>query len=654
MLVALAPGVALAAEPDEVGPFTPQVDTYDFGDEAFAPALLNGDVEVRAVVYSPTELDEGPFPIVFVMHGRHATCYDPNNPAGTEGDGSLAGGFFEWPCLVGREPIPSHEGYASLGELLASHGIITVSVSANGINAVDNESEDAGAAARADLFNEHLVRWSGWNDGGDAPFDGKFVGAVDFEHIGVVGHSRGGEGAAAWAAFDQQDGEPNFIDAALLLAPIDFNRFVVPNVALSVVLPYCDGDVVTLEGAHYFDDVRYAEADDRAPKYIFTLAGTNHNYFNTIWTPDHFVAGAVDDWGWIEDLFAVDAACSDGADQRLTEAEQRAAFEAYAAAFFRAHLQDDDAWNGVLRGDEVPASAAVADPRVSYHAPTRLDVNPLDADADLTINALGEAVVTASAPEYALCGLAATPRFPMSWSHCVDQPGSVFGGYFDGRQPHVPGLGQLRLGMGQGGSWTNDLPEGTDVSGFTHVQVRLIPDSESGLSAVGPTMVSIELSDRAGQTAAVGVSVDGLPGDLAPVLPRKLLQTVRVPLADFEGVDLTDVASVALRSDDATAALLVSDLAFADEPAPDGGTGTTGGTDSDEDTGEPPPDSTTTGTEPPPPDDEGGTGDDTTGDGEPAAGGDEGCGCRSGPAVPGWLLLPLLALRRRDELSGRR
>ena len=651
MLLALAPGVAVAAEPDEVGPYTPQVDAYDFGDEAFAPVLLSGEVEVRGVVYSPTELGEGPFPIVFVMHGRHPTCYDPDNPAGMDGDGSLAGGFFEWPCVPGRVPIPSHEGYASLGELLASHGIITVSVSANGINAFDNESEDAGAAARADLFNEHLIRWSAWNEGGESPFGGKFVGAIDLEHIGVVGHSRGGEGAAAWAAFDHQDGDPDFIDAALLLAPIDFSRWVVPNVALSVVLPYCDGDVVTLEGAHYFDDVRYAEAGDTAPKYIFTLAGTNHNYFNTIWTPDHFVAGAFDDWAWIEDFFAVDAACSPGADARLNEAEQRAAFEAYAAAFFRAHLQDDDAWHGVLRGDEVPASAAVADPRVAYHAPTRLDVNPVDVDADLAVNALGEAVVSAGAPEYALCGHAEDPLFPMGWSHCVDQPGFVFGGYFDGRQPHVPGLGQLRIGMDQGGSWTNDLPEGTDVSGFTHVQVRLIPDTESALAATGPTTLMVELSDREGQTASVGATLDALPGDLVPVLPRKLLQTVRVPLADFEDVDLTDLASVALRSDDASAALLVSDLAFADEPPPDGGTGTTGGSGGEDDTGEPPPDSTSTGAEPPPPDD-GGTGGDTTGDGEPAAGGEEGCGCRSGPGAPGWLLFLLLfAVRDRKRPS---
>jgi hypothetical protein len=217
----------------------------------------------------------------------------------------------------------------------------------------------------------------------------------------------------------------------------------------------------------------------------------------------------------------------------------------------------------------------------------------------------------------------------------------------------VPGLGQLRIGLSQGGSWTNDLPAGTDVTGFTHVQVRLVPDYESGLAATGSTALSIELSDGGGATASVVVTLDAPPGDLEPLLPRKLLHTVRVPLEEFAGVDLSDLASVALRSDDTTAALLVSDLAFADEPPPDRGTGTTGGTTvGDDDTGDDSPadTDTTTGVEPEPEDDdEGGTGGDSTGEAAPATGNDAGCGCRSG-GRGAWMLLPLLGVplvRRR-------
>jgi predicted dienelactone hydrolase len=84
------------------------------------------------------------------------------------------------------ESIPSYTGYDYFGELLASHGFIVVSVSANGIAA--NEGD--------------------WADAGGDPFDDKFVGAIDFDNIGAVGHSRGGEGVATWAARDQADGEP--------------------------------------------------------------------------------------------------------------------------------------------------------------------------------------------------------------------------------------------------------------------------------------------------------------------------------------------------------------------------------------------------------------------------------------------------------------
>ena len=80
--LSLAPSLA-HAQPDEVGPLAVQVDAYDFGDDAFDPVNLTDPVELRAAVYSPEDLSGGPFPLVMVMHGRHPTCYDPENPAGS-------------------------------------------------------------------------------------------------------------------------------------------------------------------------------------------------------------------------------------------------------------------------------------------------------------------------------------------------------------------------------------------------------------------------------------------------------------------------------------------------------------------------------------------------------------------------------------------
>ena len=61
------------------------------------------------------------------------------------------------------------------------------------------------------------------------------------------------------------------------------------------MLPYCDGDVSDLQGVHFYDDARYNVAGDDSFKHTFLMMGANHNFYNTVWTPGLFQAGATDD-----------------------------------------------------------------------------------------------------------------------------------------------------------------------------------------------------------------------------------------------------------------------------------------------------------------------------------------------------------------------
>ena len=659
--LSLAPSLA-HAQPDEVGPLAVQVDAYDFGDDAFDPVNLTDPVELRAAVYSPEDLSGGPFPLVMVMHGRHPTCYDPENPTGSPNDGSLLGGTSEWPCQEGRIPIPSHEGYAFFAEQLASHGFIVVSVSANGISTFDNDSADAGATARADLLNEHLLLWVEWSRGGDGPFGDRFVGSIDFERLGAMGHSRGGEGVAAWANADVSDGPPNFIDAVLMVAPTTFNRIAFGDVDVGVILPYCDGDVFSLDGAHYFDDVRYLAKDDETQKVSITFAGANHNYFNTVWTPGTFEAAALDDFASLEEFLGPDPACGANSNTRLSAQEQQDAFVAYAAAFFRVHLGDATEFEPMLRGEVVPDAAVSADPLVSYVSPAaeRLLVNAVDTEASLAENALGGAVET-DASFAAFCGLAADFTIPSTYEHCVEEPGFGFGGYFEGRQPHVPGLGQLRLRLEDGEHWTNTLPEGTSAEELAVVQVRLGADFEGAPAPGTRGSLTLSLSDHAGAEATVDIAEWGdvlrpQPGSLENVLPHKLLHSLRVPLDAFEGVERTNLASITLRADGGPVSFLVSDVAFLDavpdEPEPGTSTGagdtSSGGAESMSGTSNDETDSETTTVEP------GSGSSGSSGGSAPGGdGGSEGCGCSTREPTPvgalGLGLMGLLGLRRRRD-----
>src|SRR5688572_24921789 len=150
------------SDPGTPGPLAVTREEYDFGDTAFSPTNFPGPVELRASIHYPTTLSGAPLPVILFLHGRHATCF--------MGGG---GAFLEWPCAKGRSPIPSYAGYDYVSGVLASHGYVVVSISANGVNAVDNLVQDLGALARAELLQKHLDLLNTFNTTGGAPFGTK-------------------------------------------------------------------------------------------------------------------------------------------------------------------------------------------------------------------------------------------------------------------------------------------------------------------------------------------------------------------------------------------------------------------------------------------------------------------------------------------------
>jgi hypothetical protein len=558
-LVLFLTSVAFAADPSAPGSLAVSREEYNFGDTAFTPTGFPGPVEVAASVHYPSAL-AGTYPLVLFLHGRHATCYVGG------GNGSA---FLEWPCTPPRLPIPSYQGYDYVAQNLASHGYIVVSVSANGINARDNFVFDLGAKARAELLQRHLDLWQGFNTTGGAPFGSKFVGKVDLTRVGTMGHSRGGEGVVRHYQLNASLGSPYGIKAVLPLAPVDFNRPVINNVPLAVMLPYCDGDVADLQGVHFYDDARYNVPGDAAAKHAILVMGANHNFFNSVWTPSpgNTIPGAADDWNTFVVAGRNDPHCGIvKGNQRLTPEQQRAVGLASMAGFFRNYLGGED-FTSRFNG-EAPGSGTF----VMYHAPdlltTRRDVNRLLTSSDLSTNTLGGSVLQFGIAPYELCGGdAPQPRF------CLPgQPNS--------RQPHTTpsarastkrGLSQLQAGWSSTAAYIqNDLPRGArDVSTFRAIQFRASVNFADLRNAVGsPQNVNVVLTDRRGRSASVRVGdVSGAlyypPGETAHV-PKVLLNTVRLPLTAFSNVDLTEIVSVRLNFDrTSSGALLISDLAFA-------------------------------------------------------------------------------------------
>jgi hypothetical protein len=660
-VLAAWPTAAHADEPDALGAFAVERDAYGFGDAAFVPTNFFAPVEVRGVIHRPADLTMGPFPLVIALHGRHSTCFDPDIPIE---DDPYANASQEWPCSPGHEPVPSLDGYDYWAQNLASHGYVVVSIGANGINAADDAVDDAGASARAELIGEHLRYWEAFNTTDE--YGTVYNGSVDLQNVGLVGHSRGGEGVAAFAVLAAARSLPYRVGAALLLAPTDFNRLEVTGVPLAVMVPYCDGDVFDLMGVHYFDDSRYASAGDLAPKYVFEMAGSNHNFYNTTWSPGSFVdGGAVDDFDALAQAIGQDdPACGANAGTRLSEAEQQRSYVAYANAFFRTHLGHETQFVELLRGDvDPPVGAAPAAVRTSYMPPDvaseRLVVNRIAELGSLVDNDLGGVVQNDALTNYAICGVGPDGGIE-DYSHCVADPGMFMGDLFEGREPHVPGLAQLRLAFDGEASWTNALPEGTDVSGFVALQLRVAYDFEAPVDGGAAVTFTVALTDRDGTRASVGPrlwsdDIAAPVGGLYPVVPKLLLHGIRIPLAAFvtaePELDLADLASIELLFDGGAGAILLSDLAFADEAPPlpsdtSSGESDSGMPDGSGSGGE----STSTGT------DEStstvaasseGTAGSSDTSGPSQDGEDGGCGCSEGSPRSTWLWLGLLAGWRR-------
>ena len=81
----------------------------------------------------------------------------------------------------------------------------------------------------------------------------------------------------------------------VLIGPTAFGHQVAPGVHTTVILPFCDGDVTDLEGQQYVDIGRDLTRD-RALRTSVMAMGTNHNFYNTEWTPGLSKSPAWDDW----------------------------------------------------------------------------------------------------------------------------------------------------------------------------------------------------------------------------------------------------------------------------------------------------------------------------------------------------------------------
>jgi len=545
-------------DPGVAGPYAVTKGEYNLGDAAATLTMFAFPVEARASVHYPTGLAGGPYPVIVLLHGRHSTCYDL----------TTLGASSAWPCPAGKAPILSYQGYDYHARFMASHGYIVISISCNGINAKDASTADAGMNGRGELVQFHLNLWNTWNTTGGAPASlgspSMFVGKLNLQKIGTMGHSRGGEGVVFHALYNRSLGSPYGVKAVLTLAPVDFMRRKLNGIPLLDISPYCDGDVSDLQGVHFYDDVRYTDTTDEAPKYTITMMGANHNFFNTSWTPYSYIAGGSDDWGGAPDPHCQ---ASTPGNKRFDTTKQKMAYNTYAAAFFRQHVGGEQQFAPILETrDVIPPASSLLDTTnvfVSYHPgrTERKDINRTDTVFNETTNTMGGAVSQAGLVSSGICGGGlAIPACAVATQAA--------------REPHKgtttqKGLAQMGMRWDDTLDWyQNDIPAANqDLTYVDAVQFRAALRFNQ-CTAGQPLDFTVQLIDSAGAVASKRVhdysyALFYQPGTYANLLPKVVFNNIRLRISDFTGINRAKVRKVKfLFNKYATGSILVSDIAF--------------------------------------------------------------------------------------------
>jgi dienelactone hydrolase len=272
----------------------------------------------------------------------------------------------------------SYEGYDYLLDHLASHGFIAVSIDCYPIN---NQVSDGGMQdTRAYAMLEHLAYLKNLNNQA-----GVFQGKIDMTKIGIMGHSRGGDGVVQAEIYNQSLSLGYNIKAIVALAPTDFsgtNPTTSERLKLTTSKFLCiygsnDGDVwggvnpstaYTGTGFRFYDRATV----EKAMVFIYRAC---HNRFNTKWGTD-----------WKLDV---------NSPALLGSTEHETLLRGYMTAFMKWHLEGDTLQREFFTG-ELRIPAASAEVHCQYQSPDRRTVDHFETETAVTKSSIGGQVTPAN------------------------------------------------------------------------------------------------------------------------------------------------------------------------------------------------------------------------------------------------------------------
>ncbi len=457
-----------------------------------------------------------------------ASVHFPADIAGATTAGQISAAQPAYPLVVivhGNGPLGGYLGYEYLLDHLAKNGFIAAS-----IHLEPNEY----GTDRARVLRRHLeILYAAF-------------GTHAANDIGLMGHSRGGEAVVIATRLNQQEAWGYNINGVISLAPT--NQYTFENFGGAWARPYLviygslDGDLAGISDTGF---ELYDHASGMKKSMIFVYRSC-HDRYNTVWGDGDLGFGKL--------------TMTDQAAVLSVDSHHKIAM-GYMSAFFRQCLLADTQWEGMFKGEWVPAAVQASDPNMKIYAQyedpgarTIDDFEGAHSGTSWQASTIGGAVTAT--------GLPATPQENDLRT-------------LDGHSPHL--TAGLYLNWDDvGDSLRYDIPAGQrNVAGFQAVSFRITQRVNSGSNPAGQVQdLRLTLTDGAGKSRAIRVS------KLAEIpyphvrgfdfYTKSAMCTIRIPLTAYsihclnvDQVDLTNVMTLTFEfAEKATGEIAIDSVQF--------------------------------------------------------------------------------------------
>ncbi|HET6446765.1 MAG TPA: hypothetical protein VFI27_19530 [candidate division Zixibacteria bacterium] len=531
----------------ELERFPAQVTTYNLGETTILQDQFPEEspfrhmpVRLEGVIGVPES--DSQHPVVLIMHGKHIEC-----PV-----------EFEWPCSA-EEEHKNYEGFTYLVEALAKAGYVALAINVNAEHTL-GFGEGPPTVRTQQLIDLHLGELAAANAVESDAFGLDLSGRADMTQMVWLGHSRGGD-IANWIIRDQKLDRSareigygpvqGLIHVAAPAAFIDSLPAV--DLPTALILPACDWDVLALTGQQFYESARFDPDRVNFLSSIY-LEHANHNYFNSTLPADPLLDDRPD--------------CE--ANVLLDPQAQQDFLVQYTIDFLQTLYAEPDLAQaayqrlGILPSEPAPDELYGALAKTTL-APAKPDTRPLirpESEQELSVNLLGGDVQ--------LTGIQAT-FCPEGYYVPESAPGTEPCKRVNLNQPGNPQ--QLAVQWEDSGAeFRTSMPKtAVDWSQYAALQLRVALDPLSELNVEGqPLSFTVELVDGRDRSSHVTVSdVEYPPGVRLPndhfegdsFSGHVTMPTLRIPLEEFEGIDLANITEIALLFDQTQAgALFIADL----------------------------------------------------------------------------------------------